>query len=119
MLKVAGLKERVESVGQVSTIPAEALMSISSTVQPSRWTMEACPLIPAPPPPNPPSRPGATTAWVIPLARATGRCSLEGWIAVAARRWGFISPSSTVSTVALMAPISVRPSWLTESIIPG
>ena len=38
---------------------------------------------------------------------------------MAARRWGFISPSSTVSTVALMAPISVRPSWLTESIIPG
>ncbi len=71
-------------------------MAISSTVQPSRFTREACPWIPNPPlPPKSLKLPGAATAWVIPFALATGMCSLAGWTAAAARICGLNSPSST------------------------
>ena len=58
-------------------------------------------------------------ACVMPFARATGMCSLEGWTALAAASCGLYSPSSTVSTVAAVEPTSVKPRLLTESMIPG
>ena len=72
-----------------------------------------------PPPPKRPPPPGATIECVIPFARATGMCSLAGWMAVCALRCGFQRPSSLASFVTATAPTSVSPSELNESIMPG
>ena len=70
------------------TMAIDGSMAISSTVQPSRFTRAAWPAM------TPSSASGATKVWVMPLARATGMSSLEGWIAVAACRWGLYIPIS-------------------------
>src|SRR5882724_2617779 len=67
---------------------------------------------------NPPL-PGTARTSVIPAARVTGICSLDGETAVAATTSGLKFPVSVESTVALTAPISRNPICVTESKIPG
>src|ERR1051326_7685986 len=60
----------------------------------------------------------ATTS-VIPAARVTGMCSLDGNTAVAATTSGLKGPVSAESTVALTALISLRPICVIGSNRPG
>ncbi len=67
----------------------------------------------------PPVVPGVTSTVVMPLARTTGMCSLEGFTATSARSWGLKSPISPVSTVSRTLAISASPTGEPESIRPG
>ncbi len=75
--------------------------------------------LPAEAPRPPPVAPGVTSTEVMPLARTTGMCSLEGLTAMRARSCGLKSPISPVSTVSRTLAISARPMGEPESIMPG
>src|SRR6266699_2273323 len=65
------------------------LMSISSMTHPARWIAEAWPPIMLfDPPESKPPLPGTARTSVMPAARVTGMCSLEGDTAVAATTSG-------------------------------
>ncbi len=106
--------------GQLMTIAALFLMSISLIVQPDKLIAEAWPpMKPEAPKESMPPLAGTARTSVMPAARVTVMCSLEGKIAVAATTSGLKSPVSVSSTVALTAPISRKPICVTESKSPG
>ena len=58
-------------------------------------------------------------ALVIPFTRTTPKCSLSGFTAISAFNCGMNSPISPVSTVTRSPEISLNPSSVPESIMPG
>ena len=78
-------------------MPTDGAISISSMVQPSRWNCRRLSADHRPAAPNcAVDRPGTATAWVMPLARATGMCVARG-----------MDRASPRSSCGLKAPISV------------
>jgi hypothetical protein len=62
---------------------------------------------------------GAATTCVRPLARVTGISAESGFTASAVFTFGLKSPVSEVSTLPATDPISVNPTTVLASIIPG
>ena len=102
---------KFSSDGKLMIIAAPSRTSISSVTHPFRLMIAPCPL----------NRPpwGADITVVTPFTRVTGMCSLCGLMAPDASMCGFISPISLVSSVAATEPISLRPTDVCGSIIPG
>ena len=116
-LEVEGL---LSICGQLRTMATLFLMSMSLMVQPERRMAEACPpRMPEAPPESKPPLAGTARTSVMPTARVTGMCWLEGRTASAATTSGLKAPVSVVSTVAMTAEISLRPICVTESKRPG
>ena len=111
-----------ESCGNTISITAPRLTAISSQVQPSICINAPCPVMIVPPPPARPPRaplPGRVITLVIPEARVTSTCSLEGLNATSARNSGLNVPISSKSMVSRKDSTSAKPTFVAALIMPG